>query len=274
MLASTKKRTRELGANLAREVSANLLADLVRLAIWGLGALILVFAVQGGHVPAWTLIVVIGLFGGLAALGWWLGREGGLAAALRREVEYSVHLQNGLEQLQLILSGAVQAQIPFFIEQAVLAPALQILAAKPIADPRLSVLRPDPEDETRWTMSWAAGHSMGGRLRYDKPIAETLSRHAFERGEVQYWPDTESQTEFEQNPLASAPTRAMISIPIRRGEQTLGVFNAVSSQSEAFEEADRTFLLSLAGVIAVAVGVWLGEVNPPDGGATVGEQEI
>lgn len=102
----------------------------------------------------------------------------------------------------------------------------------------------------------AAGHSAIGKLKYAEPIKETLARHAYESGEPQYWPDTSKQTEFEQNPLASAPMRSLVSIPIREGDEILGVFNAISSEKDAFDDAEQTFLTSLAGVIAVAVSVW------------------
>lgn len=245
---------------------ANLLADLVRVVFALLGTLVLVFAVQGGTVPVWLLILVVAIFAALGIYLWLSGRsssgEGApaLAVELQRHREYSVHLQNSLDVLQQILSGEVDAEIPFFIEQALLAPALQIFASKPIANVRLAVLRPDPEEANRWTMSWAAGHSMPGRLKFNQPIADTLVRHAFESGEDQYWDDTEKQTEFRQNPLASHPTRSLVSIPIRRGNEILGVFNAVSSEPQAFDQAEITFLRSLAGVIGVAVGVWLGEI--------------
>jgi putative methionine-R-sulfoxide reductase with GAF domain len=105
-------------------------------------------------------------------------------------------------------------------------------------------------------MPWAAGHSVVGKSKYDQPIAATMARHAYETGVPQYWEDTESQTEFRQNPLASAPTRSMVSIPIRKGDDILGVFDAVSSEEDAFDRTEQRFLVSLAGVIAVAVSVW------------------
>jgi GAF domain-containing protein len=95
-----------------------------------------------------------------------------------------------------------------------------------------------------------------GKLKYAEPIKGTLARHAFESGEPQYWPDTSQQTEFQQNPLASAPMCSLASIPIREGDEILGVVNAISSEKDAFDDAEQTFLASLAGVIAVAVSVW------------------
>ena len=87
-------------------------------------------------------------------------------------------------------------------------------------------------------MRWSAGHSMIGKLKFAEPIATTLARHAFESGEAQYWADTAAQTEFHQNPHASAPMHSLASIPIREGDEILGVFNAISSEKEAFDYAE------------------------------------
>jgi GAF domain-containing protein len=179
-----------------------------------------------------------------------------LAKEVGRSGEYSGLLQNSLDALQRVISGDVDADIPHFIEQGVLEPARRILTEKPAENVRLSVLLPSSEAPDRWSMPWTAGHSIVGKSKYDQPIADTLARHAFESGEPQNWPDTTKQTEFRQNPLASSPTRSMISIPIRVGDEVLGVFDAVSSEKDAFDETEQTFLASVSGVIAVAVSVW------------------
>jgi GAF domain-containing protein len=137
-----------------------------------------------------------------------------------------------------------------------LEPAQRILSEKPAEKVRLAVLLPDDDNPDLWSMRWSAGHSMIGKIKFAEPIANTLSRHAFESGEAQYWGDVTEQSEFRQNPQASAPTHSLASIPIREGDAILGVFNAISSEKEAFDDAEQTFLASLAGVLAVAVSVW------------------
>jgi putative methionine-R-sulfoxide reductase with GAF domain len=47
----------------------------------------------------------------------------------------------------------------------------------------------------------------------------------------------------------------MISLPLRWGDRVVGVFNVVSSEPHAFDPAEETYIESLGGVIAVAVGV-------------------
>lgn len=220
---------------------------------------------RGGSIPAWiVLLVVVSLIGLAVAL---LRQQNGILGfveedkeALEKELgrhnEYAGHLQNSLDALQRVISGDVDAGIPYYLEQAVLEPARSILSEKPAENIRLSVLLPADDDPDRWSMRWSAGHSMVGKLKYNERIADTLARHAFERGEPQDWSDTEAQTDFRQNPEASAPTRSLVSIPIAEGDAVLGVFNAVSAERDAFDDAEKKFLASLAGIIAVAVSVW------------------
>lgn len=221
---------------------------------------------QGGSVPAWLLLIPIAL---AALLAVFIVRRlrakqvdnDSLIKELGRSGEYSRHLQISLDDLQRVISGDVDVDIPNYLEQGVLEPARRILTEKPAEDVRLSVLLPSAGAPDRWSMPWAAGHSLTGKSKYDQPIADTLARHAYESGAPQSWGDTEGQTEFRQNPLASAPTRSMVSIPIREGDDILGVFDAVSSDKDAFDKTEQTFLASLAGVIAVAVSVSRNQVS-------------
>lgn len=260
-----QRRLQKLGSEILRaaavEVAGKLLlgAGVAMLAAFGL----LIW--QGGSIPAWLVLMIVAILVAIAVAllrqqtsvfdGVAQDRQA-LTQELGRHNEYSGHLQNSLDALQRVISGDVDAEIPYFLEQAVLEPARSILSEKPAEKVRLSVLLPDDDDPDRWSMRWSAGHSMVGKLKYDERIADTLARHAFERGEPQDWSDTEAQTDFRQNPQASAPTRSLVSIPIFEGDDVLGVFNAVSSEREAFDDAEKKFLRSLAGIIAVAVSVW------------------
>jgi GAF domain-containing protein len=247
---------------LSGEVLRAAAVDMAGRALAGLLLIVLsVFALivwQGDSVPAWFAlgIVLVIVAAAFVALRRAMKNEAGLRREVGRHNEYSRHLQNSLDALQRVICGDVDAEIPFFLDQAVLEPAQRILSEKPAEKVRLSVLLPADDNPENWSMRWSAGHSAIGKFKYAKPIADTLARHAFESGEAQYWPDTAAQTEFQQNPLASAPMRSLVSIPIQEGDAILGVFNAISSEEEAFDDAERTFLASLAGVIAVAVSVW------------------
>lgn len=226
-------RLEKLGGEIFRAAAVDLVGRALN---WGIVLLVVAFAVlvwQGGSVPAWLLLVPIVLAVLLAAFGARRLRakkidNESLAMEVGRSGEYSGLLQNSLDALQRVISGDVEADIPHFIEQGVLEPARRILTEKPAENVRLSVLLPSSEAPDRWSMPWTAGHSIVGKSKYDQPIADTLARHAFESGEPQNWPDTTKQTEFRQNPLASSPTRSMISIPIR-GRERLAKRDPVSS---------------------------------------------
>ncbi len=279
-MARTKIKERALGVGgeIAKAAAVGLagqgLAAVVLLLVGGFAALLL----TGAAVPAWVLLVMVVILLAIAAL--LLGQQYRLAteaaedaAELKLESsrgeQYSGMVQDALDELQRVISGDVDAEVDRYVEQAVLEPALRILSEKPTERVRLSVLLPATDDRERWSMRWAAGHSLAGREKYDQKISQTMARHAFERGDPQYWGDVEGQADFRQNPAASAPTRSLASIPILEGEEVVGVFNAVSSERDAFDDAEQKFLLSLAGILAVAIGFWRrGGWDRPDRGLT------
>ena len=64
---------------------------------------------------------------------------------------------------------------------------------------------------------------------------------------------------FEPNPVASAPTRSMLSLPLRLGDDVVGVFNVIAAQPDAFDPAEERYVASLGGAINIAVGYWLNQ---------------
>lgn len=267
---------KRFGSDVVRGIAVDLTARAILLVAVSFLAAFALLVVEGGTLPAWvaSLAVLLALVLGLAL-------RGRTVKALRGEVldvaeardereltastfynavvryeEYSGHLTQALDALQRIVSNDIDVPIPHYIEAGVLEPARDLMTEKPAEQVRLSVLLPDNSLE-RWWMPWAAGHSVTGKAKYNERIVDTLSRHAYESGEVQVWPDVESDSGFRPNPNASHPIRAMMSLPLRRGGEVVGVFNVVSSEPDAFDPAEQTYVTSLAGVIAVAVGVFL-----------------
>jgi len=176
--------------------------------------------------------------------------------ALERHETYSGHLAQALDGLQRVVAGDIPVDIADYIGVGILEPARDLITDKPADDVRLSVLLPRQDGE-HWSMPWAAGHSLEGRTKYKERIVDTLSRHAYERGQIQRWPDVASDSGFRQNPYASRPIRTMLSLPVRSGAQTVGVFNVVSSAPEAFDPAEELYITSLGALISLAVGVLL-----------------
>jgi GAF domain-containing protein len=241
----------------ARDVGRAIAIDLTKAGVYFVGGTLLAaFALlvwRGGSVPAWSalLAVVLVLAVGLGVRA----RSVGYAAALVRHEEYAAHVAEALDALQRIVSGEIAVAVPHYIEAGVLGPARDLIVDKPAEDVRLSVLLPRADGE-RWRMPWAVGHSLTGAAKYEERIVDTVSRHAYESGEAQHWPDTSTDSGFRQNPMASYVTRSMISVPIRRADRTVGVFNVVSSEPNAFDRAEETYLASLGAVIAVAIGLF------------------
>jgi len=236
---SMRERALGLGVEIARAAAVDLAGKALSFAAIAVVGAFAVLVWTGASVPAWVVfLLIVVLIAVAAAL---LRQQYGSASAageesdalkteLRRNEQYSGLVQDALDALQRVISGDVGGKIDHYIEQAVLEPAQRILAEKPADSVRLSVLLPSDSDTERWSMSWSAGHSMVGRQKYHQPIARTMARHAYERRESQYWGDVEAQTDFRQNPEASAPTRSLASIPILNGDHVLGVFNAVSAE--------------------------------------------
>jgi hypothetical protein len=252
----------------------------------GGGSLLIAFValvVLGGSVPAWTLAAVVllaavllllarrqvsGLRDDLTERNEEIGELEPLATALpevgetleildwavERYFVYTGHVAKMLDHLQRVVSGDLEVPIPDFIARGILEPARDVLANDPDEHIRLSVLLPSGDD---FVMVWAAGHSLLGQTKYRVPIKDTLSRVAYESDEIQIWPDVLKDDRFTQNPKATHLTRSMISMPLRRGETPIGVFNAVAAIPDAFDPAEAGYLESLGSIISVAVSVHL-----------------
>ncbi len=266
---------------LAKQVGFALLVDVTKKVVVFVGAsflaLVALIIWQGGSVPAWLLLAAVVLVAAIFTALWSrssraVRREIGeiekerddyesiaadYEAALERHETYSGHVAQALDALQQVLTDEIDVPLDHYIEAGVLEPARDLITDKPAEHVRLSVLAPRAEDPERWTMVWSAGHTITGKAKYAEKIVDTLARHAFETGEPQKWDDVEEDRSFRQNPKASHPTRALLSFPIRWGERTVGVFNAVSSEPYAFDPAEERYLASLGAVIAVAMGAHL-----------------
>lgn len=239
-----------------RDVARSVAIDLTKAGVYFVGGTVLAaFALvvwQGGSVPAWTLLLVMLLACAVVLRRY--ARTRRYETTLERQGEYSRHVEAALDALQQILSGELDVVIPRYVETGVLATARDLVTDKPAEDVRLSVLFPRPDGE-RWWMPWSVGHSVIGAAKYEERIVDTVSRHAYERSELQHWLDTRADRGFRQNPMATSETRSLISVPIKRAERTVGVLNVVSSEPNAFDRTEETYLASLGAVISVAVGL-------------------
>lgn len=275
------RRAESFGQDVLRAAAVDLASKALLYAGGSLIAALVLLVVAGGSVPAWVLaavalvsVVLLLLFrrrirrlqeglhaheNRIAELEPYEAQAqelddmvGAFDWALTRYETYTGHVAEVLDHLQRVVSGDLDVPIPTYIERGILEPARNVLA--PSENVRLSVLLPDDDC---FVMAWAAGHSLPGQQKYRVPIKDTLSRIAYETGEAQSWSDAQDDDRFQQNPRATWPTRAMISIPLRRGESVIGVFNAIAAEPNAFDPAEERYLASLGSIISVAVSVWL-----------------
>lgn len=265
--------------DVVRSAAVELTSKAVVWIVLTFGAALLVLVRAGGSVPAWTL-APLGLVGVLAVLlshrrvsglrrdrterdrriaeleplrervreleeanedAWW---------SVERHEVYAAHVAEVLDHLQRVVSGDIAVSIPVYIGRGILEPARDVLAHDASPDARLSVLLPDGDD---FVMRWAAGHTLPGQTKYRVPIKDTLSRVAYESGELHIWDDVTTDDRFVASPGATRPVRAMISLPLRSGDRVIGVLNAIASQPGVFDPAEAQYLTSLASIISVAV---------------------
>jgi hypothetical protein len=246
-------------------------------------ALIALLIWQGGSVPAWlaTLLVALALAAAYASarrtrrLGTRIADKDHRIAELEpvaaevpeleesvarlewgldRHEFYTEHIAKMLDQLQRVVARDIEVPIPVYIERGILQPARDLLMKDPAADVRLSVLMPSGE---RWKMVFAAGHSVAGQTKYNERIADTLSRLPLETGETHKWSDVIEDDRFRLNPKATREIHAMISLPLWAGDNRVGVLNVVSSLPDLFDQAEFSYVESLASIVSVAISVHL-----------------
>jgi GAF domain len=229
--------------------------------------------------PVWVLVLALGIPAAIVLTllvrrwrhrGLW-GETADLQAEIDLGANYSRHVYDILDTLQKVLSGAIpRVSARTFIEQGVLDPARDFLMQRPGEDVRLSVLAPD---NGTWTMPLAAGYRLESRQRFSLPIVGSFSRHAFESGEIQWSFDLQADPRFTPHPQASRVYHSIISVPIRRGDATVAVFNADSTLRSAFSLADFIYVSLIGAIISVVAGLDALDQNPPPLGPGDGDQD-
>jgi hypothetical protein len=266
------KSLQERAGDVVESAIVGLVGDLLKWAGVAALAAIGLLIWQGGSVPAWLAVAVVLVTLLLAALArrplWRQTAElHGVATfldyALARHENYTSHVAEVLNNLQRVIAGDLGVSMAEYIERGILEPAREYLMSEPSENVRLAILTPSAEDDTKWKMVLAAGHSLPGREKYHEPIARTMSRYAYETGQPQSWNDVTIERGFSPTPMATRPFCSMISLPILSGDDVLGVFNVISAEASAFDPAEERYIASLGGAINVAVGLWLKEIDEP-----------
>ncbi|MFZ6027374.1 MAG: PAS domain S-box protein [Chloroflexota bacterium] len=115
------------------------------------------------------------------------------------------------------------------------------------------ILRYDPMQDT---VALVAGYGEIGAqmlaLNHRMPMGRGLIGLAAAQGETVLRPILEDDPNWQPNPLLPH-TRGEIAVPIKLGEQVLGVLDVQSDQAGTLTEDDRLLLEGLCGQIAVAI---------------------
>jgi hypothetical protein len=266
--AEPGKSLEERAGQVVEAAIVGLAGDVLKYVVLAAVAVVALTVWQGGSIPAWVAVLVALMVMAVAVLrGRRLRRRvaaaDGEAAildyALSRHENYTSHVAEVLDNLQRVIAGDLDTSMGDYIERGILAPAREYLTTDASENVRLAILTPRGDDTMRWQMVLTAGHSLTGREKYQERIVDTLSRFAFESGNPQSWDDVTEERTFTPTPQATRPFRSMISLPIRNGDDILGVFNVISAEPYAFDPAEERYIASLGGVINVAVGILLNE---------------
>ncbi|MFO7682690.1 MAG: PAS domain S-box protein [Chloroflexota bacterium] len=170
------------------------------------------------------------------------------------------------KQLETELAGLVerrtrQVQIATEVAQAIAAAAnLEDLYKRIVTEVtekfgyyHAQVLRYDPQLDA---VKLAAGYGVVGEkmlaLGHQIPLHQGLIGAAAAAGETFLRPDLADDPDWKANQLLPE-TRGEIAVPIKLGDQILGVLDVQSNQANALDKEDQMLLEGLCGQIAVAI---------------------
>jgi GAF domain-containing protein len=160
-----------------------------------------------------------------------------------------------LESIQQGIGDDQDWDLGPLVERGVLGPVGGLLTRSEEELVRLAVLVPKPDDETKWTMRWAAGHRPESVRNYEFEIDKTLAGIAYRRGEFIDIPNVRDDPRFVPNPKETRPFAAQFAMPLRVGNDIVGAFSVVSTVEGAFSAADVTFLKVVGAVLDVVLAL-------------------
>jgi PAS domain S-box-containing protein len=86
------------------------------------------------------------------------------------------------------------------------------------------------------------------------PVSTTFAGSSILRGEVMRTDDTERDPRVNVHAARKLKVRSMITVPLKRDSQTVGVLNVVSQVPYAFVDSDERTLELMAGLLGAAMG--------------------
>src|SRR5665213_1359629 len=100
----------------------------------------------------------------------------------------------------------------------------------------------------------AASGNLAGSTDTVVSLTNSLSGLAIRSGVTQYCHDTTSDPRVDARPAADLGILSMICVPLRRGDEQVGVFLVTSSEASTFGPADETTLAGLAHFVSSVIG--------------------
>jgi hypothetical protein len=201
--------------------------------------------------------VIIGFFAGVAS-GLLAGLVAAAVRALRDATRRERYLEaqkelvyNALESIQQEIAIEEDWQLGELVERGVLGPVRGLLMRARFEDVRLAVLIPTPENPDEWVMRWAAGHSPEGVRNFRRNIDLMLAGRAYRSAELLVCQDVLADAQFVRNPRAQRDFRSLVAMPVQTGETIAGVLSVISTEPNAFVDADVSFIQIVAGLIDV-----------------------
>jgi hypothetical protein len=175
---------------------------------------------------------------------------------------YSEHLMEILYAFRRVINGDIPGvTVKEWVEDGILEPARDLIRARHAEDIRLSILVPDGDD---FVMAFAAGHTLDSKRNFRLAIDESFSKWAYRNDLIVWSGDLHNDDRFTPHSRAT-PARdynSIICVPIRRGEDVVGVFNTIFTTSSAFDEADLLYVRLVGAVLEL---VWSLTGGPDEG---------
>lgn len=115
------------------------------------------------------------------------------------------------------------------------------------------------EKHPKWNyliLKSGAGKVKIGDFRVKKfPIDRSLAGHVYKTGRHLYVPDTDKEPLFNKR-LSNLPIKSIVSVPLKEGEEIIGVMNFSSAVPNAFNEIEVYTLISMANLFASLISLF------------------
>ena len=132
------------------------------------------------------------------------------------------------------------------LARAILEPVRGFLTRAPLEDVRIAVLL--PREDGTFGMRWAAGHRPISVQRFSMDIDGSMAGIAYTTDDFVVSPDVQVDPRWTAHPFGERPYRSLIALPIRAGDDVMGVLNVVSTVPDAFNEAEVSFVKIIGAV--------------------------